>query len=92
MKNITANVALIAIVLFNTSAFATQTKNELKVQFKNEVSAQIKTVIAVQLNDALNAQSFAPKLALEKVNTQWTLAKNTVTEENSRVKATDLSE
>jgi len=92
MKNLTTGIALIVIALFNTNAFAAQTQSELKAQLKSEVTAQIKTVIAVQLNDALNAQSFAPKLTLEKVNTQWTLAKNTVREANTRIKATDLSE
>ena len=92
MKNLTASIAILAITLFSANVFAAQTQSEIKAQLKNEVTAQIKNVIAVQLNDSFNAQSFAPKLTLEKVNTQWALAKNTVTQPNTGIKATDLSE
>jgi len=92
MKNLTASITLLAITLFSANTFAAQTQSEIKAQLKNEVTAQLKNVIAVQLNDSFNAQSFAPKLTLKTVNTQWTLAKNTVTQPNTGVKAADLSE
>ena len=92
MKNLTANIALLAITLCSANTFASQTQSEIKAQLKNEVTAQIKNVIVIQLNDSFNAQSFAPKLTLQTVNTQWTLAKNTVTQPNTGIKATDQSE
>jgi len=90
MKNITTAIALITSTLFSVNAFSAQTQSEIKAQLKNEVTAQIKTVIALQLNDTFKAQTIAPKVTFEKVNTQWALAKNTVLK--APVKTTELSE
>lgn len=92
MKNLTASITLLTISLFSANTFAAQTQSEIKAQLKNEVTAQIKNAITVQLNDSFNAKSFAPKLTLQTVNTQWALAKNTVAQPNTVAKATDLSE